>query len=79
MLVTSVSIGSGLLGSRDLVSCGLCHRVPDIGQRCNFREMDVLMTFPAVLVLLGTGPSSYKLGKAKLTNYHIPSSSGRPS
>ena len=79
MLVTSVSIGSGLLGSRDLVSCGLGHRVHGIGQRCNCRGMDVLMAFPAVLVLLATRPGSYKLGKAKLPNYHIPSSSGRPS
>ena len=45
MLVTSVSIGSGLFGCRDLVSCGLDDRVPGIGQRFYCRVLDGLMAF----------------------------------
>ena len=50
MLVDFVSIGSGLLGCRDFVGCGLGDGVPGIGQRCYCRVMDGLMAFRAAVV-----------------------------
>ena len=41
--------------------------------------MNALMAFTADKLMLATEPGSYQMGKAKLTNYHIPSSSCIPS